>query len=68
MLKNSAKKFSYFEDRSPSHKNCYNNSNPIDSSMGTPKSPVNIEENQKLDSTLVERLAKVVEALRNLEE
>ena len=36
--------------------------------MGTPKSPVNIEENQKLDSTLVERLAKVVEALRNLEE
>jgi hypothetical protein len=65
--KSSSKKVSYFEARSPSHKNCYNNSRPIDSSMGT-KSHVNIEEDQKLDRTLAERLAKVVEVLSNLED
>ena len=67
MLKSSSEKVSYFEVRSPSHKNCYNNSNPIASSMGT-KLPVNIEEDQKLDRTVAERLAKVVEVLSNLED
>jgi hypothetical protein len=67
VLKSSSEKDFYFEVRSPSHKNCYNNSSPIASSMGT-KSPVNIEEDQKLDRTVAEHLAKVVEVLSNLED
>ncbi len=36
--------------------------------MGTPKSPGNIEEEQKLDRALLERLAKVLEILPNIED
>ena len=36
--------------------------------MGKPKSPGNLEEDQKLDHCLVERLAKALEVLSNLED
>ncbi len=36
--------------------------------MGRNRSPANIEEDQKLDHALVERLAKVLADLQNLEE
>jgi len=35
--------------------------------MAKPKPPVDLEENQKLDSNLLERLAKALEDLHNLE-
>ena len=38
------------------------------SNMGTPKPPANIEEDQKLDHTLAERLAKALEILSDLED
>jgi hypothetical protein len=39
----------------------------MDSSMGSPIPLANIEQNQKFDDALVERLAKVIDVLPNLE-
>jgi hypothetical protein len=36
--------------------------------MGRDRSPINIEEDQKFDRAIVERLAKIVADLPNLEE
>jgi hypothetical protein len=36
--------------------------------MGKPKMPGNIEEDQKLDRTVANRLAKVIEVLSDLED
>ena len=36
--------------------------------MGTPKPQLNLEEEQKLDQTLVQRLAKALELLPDLED
>jgi hypothetical protein len=38
------------------------------SNMGNPKPPVNIEEDQKLDHALMERLAKALEILSDIED
>jgi hypothetical protein len=36
--------------------------------MANTKGAVNLEENQKLDDTLAQRLAKIVEVLQNIED
>lgn len=58
----------HFEVRSISDKNRYNTKQPMVSSMGSVIPLTNIEENQKYDRVLLERLAKVIEALQNLED
>lgn len=58
----------YFEVRRISDKNCYNTKQPMLSSMGSVIPLTNIEENQKYDRALLERLAKVIETLQNLED
>jgi hypothetical protein len=60
--------FVYFEVRSESHENCYIKSSLMFSNMGNPKRPANIEEDQTLDQTLMERLAKALELLSDLED
>ena len=58
----------YFEVRSFGNKNCYNLNNLMDSIMGSPIPLANIEIDQKFDDVLVERLAKVIQVLPNLED
>jgi hypothetical protein len=57
----------YFEVRSVSNKNGYNRDSPMESIMGRLFPLVNIEYDQKFDAALVERLAKILEFLPNLE-
>jgi hypothetical protein len=40
----------------------------MDSSMGRPIQLANLEHDQKFDSDLVKQLAKIIEALQNLED
>lgn len=58
----------YFEVRSLNDKNCYNRGSRMDSSMGRPIQLANMEQDQKFDDALVERLAKVLKVLPNLED
>jgi len=62
------KRCRYFEVRSLNNKNCYNRNSQMDSSMGRPIPLTNIEQDQKFDDALVERLATVLKVLSNLED
>jgi len=60
--------FCYFEVRSLSRENRYNTGEAIHSSMRSANPLVNLEDDQKFDSDVLKRLAKVVEMLQNLED
>ena len=62
------KHFCYFEVRSLNNQNRYNRSSYMNSSMRRPIPLVNIEQDQKFDDALVERLANVLKVLSNLED
>ena len=68
MLIYSGKAPCYFEVRSLSNKNGYNRNGLMDSIMGRQSPPVNIDNDKKFDDALVKRLAKILDALPNLEE
>lgn len=68
MLKRSAGKCCRFEVRRASYKNCYKTAPSISGGMAKPQPIRDIEEDQKVDQSVVERLAKLVGGLQNLEE
>ena len=58
----------YFEVRTLNNKNGYNLNILMNYSMGRPIPLANLEHDKKFDAALVERLAKVIEVLPNLED
>ena len=58
----------YFEVRSLNNKNGYNLNSVMNCGMGRSIPLANLEHDQKFDAALVERLAKVIEVLPNLED
>ena len=62
------KQVSYFEVRSLTHENRYNNRRQLNSIMQSSSRPADIEEEQKFDRHIVAELVKALEILQNLED
>ena len=57
-----------FEVRSVAFKNRYNFGNSQSLNMRDVNQPINIEDDQRFDSDLLKRLARIVEILQNIED